>query len=107
MQIEVSTDNSVVGSEALVAQVEAVVTDALDRFSDRLTRVEVHLGDESAGRSTPSDMRCMIEARPAGMQPIAVSESAATSDAALSGAVHKMQRALESDFGRLDRRRSR
>ena len=45
MQILVNSDNSVVVDTDLVARIEADVRDTLDRFGDRLTRVEVHLSD--------------------------------------------------------------
>ena len=66
MQIQVNTGDNVEGREELIARVEAGVAAALSRFDDRLTRVEVHLGDENAGKSGAADKRCMIEARPAG-----------------------------------------
>mgnify|MGYP006172692853 CR=1 FL=1 len=54
------------------------VDDALARVSSRLTRVEVHLADENAGKGGADDKRCMIEARPAGQSPVAVTNHAAT-----------------------------
>jgi hypothetical protein len=105
MQIRVNTDGNVVGREDLDRQVEAEVDTALARFRDRLTRVEIHLGDESAGTSTVADMRCTIEARPAGQQPVAVTHHADTIDEACRGAAQKLQALLESKFGRLDRRK--
>ena len=78
MQIQVRTDNNIEAREGLASQVEAELAAALSRFSDQLTRVEVHLGDESAGRSSGDDKRCMLEARPAGRAPVAVTNYAAT-----------------------------
>jgi hypothetical protein len=105
MKVQVNTDSNVVGSDDLVRQVEAEVDSALGRFSERLTRVEVHLGDESAGSSTVADMRCSMEARPAGQQPVAVTHHADTLDEACRGAAQKLQTVLESNFGRLDARK--
>jgi Sigma 54 modulation protein / S30EA ribosomal protein len=105
MKIQVNTDKNVEGTADLVHQVEAEVDSALGRYSDRLTRVEVHLGDESAGASTVADMRCTMEARPAGQQPVAVSNHADTLHEACRGAAHKLQAVLESKFGRLDERK--
>jgi hypothetical protein len=53
MQIQVNTDKNVAGHEALVRKVEAEVDTALSRFSDHLTRVEVHLGTRAQARATP------------------------------------------------------
>ncbi len=105
MQIQVNTDSNVDGKEGLVGQVEAEIDAALARFSDHLTRVEVHLGDESAGTSSGADMRCTIEARPAGQKPVAVTHHADTVDAACRGAAQKLQKLLESRFGRLNDRK--
>ena len=47
MQIYVRTDNNIDGSGKLTAYVEREVAAALSRFSDHITRIEVHLSDES------------------------------------------------------------
>jgi Sigma 54 modulation protein / S30EA ribosomal protein len=101
MQIQVNTDKNIAGREALVRKVEAGVETALARFSTHLTRVEVHLADESAGASTVADMRCTMEARPSGQQPVAVTHHADTLDEACRGAAQKLQNLLATRFGRL------
>ena len=105
MQIQVNTDNNVDGAVELVERVTQEVETALSRFSEHLTRVEVHLGDESAGRSTGDDQRCTIEARPAGQPPVSVTHHAPAQDQACHGAVDKLERLLESRFGRQDHRK--
>ncbi len=102
MQIQVNTDANIDGREELARRVEIQVGTALARFGQRLTRVEVHLGDESAGRSGGADMRCVLEARPAGLDPVAVTHHAATVDEACSGATQKLRNLLDSRFGRRD-----
>jgi hypothetical protein len=105
MKIELNTDHNVAGSEALVQMVEAQVQSALERFEGRLTRVEVHLGDESGEKGgSGGDKRCLLEARPAGMQPVVVSDLADTLEQAVVGATRKMQSLLNSTFGRIDGR---
>ena len=73
----------------------------LDRFSQHITRIEVHLSDENADKSGESDKRCLIEARLEGRQPEVASDQAATIEGAYSGAAKKLQRALETTLGRL------
>ncbi len=107
MQVEVTTDRAVEGGDELIREIEAEVGTALSRFGERLTRVEVHLGDENAGKHGADDKRCTLEARPAGQQPVAVTHHAATSAEALRGALKKLQKLLESKFGRLDDRKGR
>ena len=105
MKIQVNTDHNVDGSEALVQLVEAEVQAALERFESRLTRVEVHLGDESGEKDgSGADKRCMLEARPAGMQPVVVTDFADSLEQAIVGASQKMQSLLNSRFGRIDGR---
>jgi hypothetical protein len=105
MHIEVMTDRNVNGSERLIGHVAADAEASLARFSGRLTRVEVHLGDENAEKAGSVDKRCMVEARPAGQPPVAVTDHAATLDKAWRGALHKMGTLLERRFGKLDTRR--
>ena len=105
MQVQVNTDHNVDGREELVRWVEAELTTGLARFEDRLTRVEVHLSDESAGRDSRADKRCMIEARAAGRPPVAVTNHAETFDDAIAGAVGKMDTLLSTTFERADDRK--
>ncbi|MBA3326457.1 MAG: ribosomal subunit interface protein [Rhodobacteraceae bacterium] len=101
MQIQVNTDNDVEGGDAMARKVKTEVEAALARFSSQLSRVEVHLGDVNAGRSGSADKRCSMEARPAGQQPIAVTHQAASLEEVFAGALKKLERLLESRFGRL------
>jgi ribosome-associated translation inhibitor RaiA len=109
MQIQINTDRNIEGHEMLAAQVTGVVESALSRISDRITRVEVHLSDENSDKKGGNDnMRCMMEARLEGRQPIAVTHQAATLDQAVDGAADKLTRLIESTLGRLrDQKSSR
>jgi hypothetical protein len=89
----------------MVQRIEAELGSALARFSDHITRVDVHLGDESGGRPGGTDKRCMLEARPAGQQPVAVTHHAASVGEACSGAVHKLETLLQSRYGRANNRK--
>lgn len=101
MQVLVRTDASVEGRESLEQMVEGVVADALDRFERDITRVEVHLSDENSAKGGDDDKRCMMEARPAGHQPVAVSHKAPSMELAIDGAAQKLQTALGNALGRL------
>jgi ribosome-associated translation inhibitor RaiA len=100
VQIQVHTNKNVTVSDGMVQRIEAELESALSRFSDQITRVEVHFGDENAGGSGGSDKRCMIEARSAGKQPVAVTHHAASVGEACSGAVHKLANLIGSRHGR-------
>ncbi len=101
MQIQINTDHNIAGHEALSGKVSGLVESALSRFSDRITRVEVHLSDENSHKRGPTDKRCMMEARLGGLKPIAVTHEAATLDEAVEGATDKLNRLIESTLGRL------
>lgn len=102
MQVQVNTDSTIDGHDKLIQYIEGEVDVALARFGDQITRVEVHLSDENAGKPGDMDKRCVIEARAAGRQPVAVTHHAATVDESFSGAVHKLQHLLDSTLGKLD-----
>jgi hypothetical protein len=95
MQVQVHTDNHIEGHERLSRWVESVVTDALSRFEDRITSVQVHLGDENSDKGGDNDKRCMMEVRIEGRPPTAVTHHAATVDQAVDGAAERAQRAVE------------
>ena len=106
MQIELSTDGNIDGRDALATQIDEFVKNALSRFSDQITRVEVHLSDQNSDKKGgDDDMRCMMEARLEGRKPIAVTNHAATVDQAFDGAAEKLARLIESTLGRLHDRR--
>jgi ribosome-associated translation inhibitor RaiA len=105
MQVQINTDRNIKGHEELTQKVEITLVRALDRFTDRITRLEVHLGDENSHKSGADDKRCMIEARLKRLQPIAATHQAPTIDLAVAGAAEKVKRALESTIGRLSNKR--
>lgn len=96
MEIQVDSDHNVNADQARIADIETEVRDILAHFVDHLTRVEVHLSDESAGRSSGEDKRCVLQARPAGRAAVAVTDHADSVDAALRGALHKLKRLLDN-----------
>jgi len=104
MQILVNTDNHIHGREEIVSLVETSVEGAVGRFRERITRVEAHLSDTNSHKTKGDDIRCVLEARLAGHQPIAVTHQAATVELALSGAADKLERSVESTLGRLKER---
>ncbi len=100
MQIEISTDHTLSCTEERQAQVEKAVTTALDRFAGRVTRVEVHLTDANGQKGGPDDIHCTMEARLGGRPPVAVTSDAANLDQAVTAAIHKLKRLVESTLGR-------
>jgi ribosome-associated translation inhibitor RaiA len=102
MLIQVNTDSQISGSRQLIDQVEAVVEGTLGRFADRITRIEVHITDESSSsKSSDNDKRCVIEARLSGRRPISTSHRGASLEQAVEGAANKLERTLTRTFERL------
>jgi len=104
MKIQFNTDNNVEVREGLRAPLISLISEELGRFSHQITRVEVHLSDENGDKQGSNDKRCMIEARLAGMKPIAVINHANTHEQAVGGAVDKLKNSLDSILGRLRNR---
>ena len=94
MDIQLNTDHTIEGREQLAAHVKGVVNRALTRFSQQITRIEVHLSDENGHKGGP-------RARP----PTAVTHQAPTLNQAIDGAADKIAHVLEGDLGRLRERR--
>ena len=100
MQIEIGTDSNIEGREKLATRVKGVVESALNRFSDRITRVEVHLSDVNSYKGGEDGIRCVMEARLEGRQPTAVTHQATTLDQAVDGAAGKLKRSVERTLDR-------
>lgn len=101
MQILVNTDSHIEGSAKLTHEVETIVQQALGRFGERITRIEVYLSDENSSQKFgDTDKRCVMEARLGGLRPITVSHQGSSLDQALGGAADKLEKTLKRTLGR-------
>lgn len=101
MFIQVNTDSNIEGTSEMKQQIKTLVGNSLDRFSDQITRVEIHLSDENSDKKFgTNDMRCLLEASLAGLPPLVVSDQAETLDQAVDGAVDKLVRSIETTLGK-------
>ena len=103
MQININTDHTIAGNDALNTRVSLEVETALSLFSDHITRVEVHLSDENGARSGLNDKRCAMEARLEGRPPLAVTAHAGTLHQAVEGGAEKLSHLIDSTLGRAAR----
>ena len=104
MQFQFNSDNQIDGDTQMAKQIEEIVRSRLSRVVDRLTRVEVHVGDVNGPRGG-DDKRCAIEIRPMGMQPISATDEGGSVEAAAAGAADKVLSALDRQVGkRTDRK---
>lgn len=101
MQIQVNTSNGVENKEKLERWADGQLRQSLSRFVDAVTRVEVHLSDENHTKGGGTDKRCVMEARLAHHEPLAVTQHAASLDEAFRGASDKLRRSLDNALGRL------
>jgi Sigma 54 modulation protein / S30EA ribosomal protein len=100
MQVLLNTDHSVTDFDTLNMHVDAVVSEALNRHREHITRVEVHIGDENGKKSGPDDKRCMMEARLDRRPPVAVTHHADSVESAVHGAARSLAKAIEKVVGR-------
>lgn len=101
IQVQVNTGHNIHGSEKLDLYVQDAVNASLGRFDKQVTRVEIHLSDEHASKSHGDEKRCLLEARPAGHQPLVVTHIGATINEAVDGAVDMMEKLLDRTFEKL------
>lgn len=98
MTIQINTDNNVENSARLKTYFTEELEKSLARFEDKVTRLEVHFTDENGDKFGLNDKRCVIEARPENLQPIAVTEHAETIEKAFSGALEKIKKVLTTTY---------
>ena len=101
MQIQFNTDNNIAGKDRLKESISETLTDALSKFNDKITRLEVHLSDENGQKSGQNDKRCMLEARLEKLKPIAVTADAGSIDQAVDAATDKLIAALNTALGKI------
>jgi ribosome-associated translation inhibitor RaiA len=107
MQVLLNTDSNVDGRHEMADHLEKVVSDAMSRFGEHITRVEAHLSDaNSAAKANPDDIHCTLEARLVHHDPIVVKDHAATAHQAINGAVGKLKRAVTTAIEKHDPRRA-
>lgn len=97
MQIIVHSPHVNVNEDRVREEVEH----ALERFADRITRVEVYLQDVNGGKGG-NDKQCKVEARPRGLDPVTAEHLGAQPIEAVTGAAGKLERILNTRFGRLE-----
>lgn len=107
MQVQLNTSNGIDNKETLDRWADAEIRQHFARFAADVTRIEVHLSDENHAAGGAGDKRCVMEARLAHLQPMAVTHDADNLDDAFRGAADKLKRALDSAIGRMQSRRDR
>jgi len=107
MQIQVNSNHSIATGESFERWATTELNDTFSRFRDDITRIEVHMSDENADKVSDDHTRCMMEARLANREPVAVNHQGANQDEAFRGASDKLKRVLEHTLGKLRDHRAR
>jgi ribosome-associated translation inhibitor RaiA len=100
MTIQINTDKSIDVEERHQEYFSTQISDALERFEDHITRIEVHLKDENGKKEGVNDKTCVLEARLKGKQPIAVTSQADSIEKAVSEATDKIKAAITTVIGK-------
>jgi ribosomal subunit interface protein len=87
--------------DALRSYVEHNLSEVLKHYSERLTRVEVHLRDLNSHQKNGIDKHCLIEARPRGMDPVVAEHDAPEFKDAVHQAALKLERGLQHRIDKL------
>jgi hypothetical protein len=101
MIIQFNTDRNIKLDERHEKHFGDLINDGIERYSSNITRIEVHLSDENGEKEGPNDIRCLIEARLEGLQPIAVTSQANTEEQAILGALDKLRNYVKTTLGRI------
>jgi hypothetical protein len=100
MTIQFNADKNIASNERTANYLNSMILDSLDRFSDNITRIQVHLSDENSSKTGGNDKRCMLEARLEGLKPIVVTNFADTVEKSVSGAIDKLVGTLDKTLER-------
>ncbi|MET4082155.1 ribosome-associated translation inhibitor RaiA [Pedobacter sp. UYP30] len=101
MTIQLNADKNLTIHSDYEAQMSEKLENELKRFSEHITRLEVHLSDENGSKEGQEDKKCLIECRVEGKQPMAATDFGNSYDQALNGAVGKLKNALTTMIGKL------
>ncbi|ARS39633.1 hypothetical protein CA265_08215 [Sphingobacteriaceae bacterium GW460-11-11-14-LB5] len=101
MTIQLNTDKSLTIHQEYDEKIQTQLNEGLSRYSDLITRLEVHLSDENGSKDGLDDKRCLLEARITGKDPIAVTNMGNTYDLAITGALTKLKSTLEKVAGKM------
>jgi len=101
MTIQLNTDKNISGNERLEKYLDTKIKENLSRFTDTITRIEMHLSDENGSKDGLKDKRCLLEARMEGEQPIAVTSYSNTVENSMNEAIDKLKIILETKTGKL------
>lgn len=96
MTVQINTDKTIEWDQRHNEHFTGLISEELDRFSEHITRLEVHLSDENGAKNGANDIRSLIEVRVEGRKPIAASNQSDTIEQSISGAITKVLASLKT-----------
>jgi hypothetical protein len=104
MIIQLNTDKNLTIHSEYEAQITSKLNHDLERYTDHISRIEVHMSDENGSKGGINDKKCLLEARFEGKPPIVTSDLGDTYDLALKGATEKLRNALKTVVSKLQKK---
>ncbi len=101
MLVQINTDKNIHGHQRMNEFFKEEIQNELERFDDKVTRIEVHLIDENGDKAGKDDKKCTIEVRIEKKQPIAVTAHAETPEKAFYEALSKVKKNLNTIFEKM------
>lgn len=101
MTIQFNTDKNLTLHDDFNNKLSIHLSEKLNRFTEHITRLEVHLSDENGHKNGQNDKKCLLEARVEGKPPVVVSAAAQNYELAVDAAVTKLKSSLDTIFGRM------
>lgn len=96
--------NNIHVSQELEERLTGFIEKSLKRYTNRITRIEVHLEDENSQKGGKDDKRCSMEVRPDNLDPIIVTSKSDNVIKAVREAAEKSKASLDKAIGRLNNR---
>ena len=101
MLVLARTDHNIEKHDGMLERITFAVEAALANRSELITRVQVHLSDQSGDlKEGERQLLCMMEARLEHRQPVAVIHLADTVDRAVVGAAGRLIRMIDTTLSR-------
>ncbi len=100
MNIQLNADKILNVHETFGNHLEEIISKKLQRFSEHITTLEIHITDENGTKTGPNDIKCILEAHLKGMQSIIVTAIENTLEQSVHRAIDKLKDSLDSIIGR-------
>ena len=101
MIIQFKSAHNIKANEELQVPIIALLTEKLNRFSQNIARLDIHLSDENGNKDGMEDKRCLLEAHLDGKEPLIAKNNAQSYEQAADGAGDRLKTLLNSVHSRL------